>query len=213
MSNLDNHVENEVPMSDLKEFYPVAQAIAQLLYPHAEVVVHNLKTGTIEAIYNSFSKRSIGDESLIEELEDYSALPDVFPNYSKLNWDGRRMKCSTATLKNKAGTPVGLLCINLDVSKWEEFRHLLEQWSNIESFNRKPELLFKEDWREKINLYVADYLQKENTTLKVLGKEKKRDLIKELHQKGAFKVKNAATYVADVLNLSRATIYNYLKDN
>lgn len=198
-------------MNALKEYYSVAQAITLLLQPHVEVVIHSLKTGKIVAIYNSFSKRKVGDESLIEELTDYATLPDVFPIYVKKNWDGKNMKCCTATLRDKNKTPIGLLCINLDVSKWEEFRYLLDQWSTIQIYQNQPEILFKDDWREKINLYVSDYLKKEGTTLKMLNKDKKRDLIKTLHQDGAFKAKNAAAYVAEVLDLSRATVYNYLR--
>ncbi len=157
-----------------------------------------------------FQKRNVGDDSLIEELIDCNSLPDVFPVYTKINWDGRKLKSSTATLRDKNSTPVGLLYINLDVSKWKEFQHLLDQWTN-KKIQNQPEMLFKDDWREKINLYVSDYLSKEGLTLKMLSKEKNRDLIKTLHQEGAFKFKNAATYVADILNLSRATVYNYLR--
>lgn len=198
-------------MTDLQEYFPVAQAISALLYPHAEVVIHDLQTGTIAAIYNNFSKRNVGDESLIEELSDYASLPDVFPVYTKTNWDGKKLKSSTATLRDKKKTPIGLLCMNLDVSKWDEFRHLLDQWVGVQDDQDKPEVLFKDDWREKINLYVSEYLTKENLTLKALSKEMKRDLIKALHREGAFKAKNAANYMADVLELSRATIYNYLR--
>lgn len=195
-------------MSDLEQYFSVAEAINLLLYPHGEVVVHNLKTGKIAAIYNSYSKRKVGDESLIEEAADLSKLPDVFPMYSKTNWDGRKMKSVTATLRDKKKNPIGLLCINLDISRWEEFSHFLDQWVTSKT---QPEVLFKDDWREKINLYVSEFLKKEGSTLKSLGKEKKRNLVKALHKEGGFEAKNAAVYVADVLNLSRATIYNYLR--
>lgn len=198
-------------MTTLKHYFPVAQAIALLLHPHGEVVVHDLKTGKIVAIYNNFSKRIVGDESLLEELADYTKLPDVFPIYAKTNWDGKKMKSSTATLRDKNENPIGLLCINLDISRWEEFRHFLDQWLSNQNHQNQPEIIFKDDWREKINLYVSEYLKKEGLVLKMLSKEKKQDLIKALHREGAFKAKNAATYVADVLDLSRATIYNYLR--
>jgi D-arginine utilization repressor len=201
----------EVNMSNLNTYFPVAQAISLLLHPYGEVVIHDLKTGKIAAIYNNFSKRKVGDESLIEELPNYDSLPDVFPVYVKTNWDGRKMKSVTATLRDKKNNPVGLLCINLDISRWEEFSHFLNEWTNIQKLENQPEVLFKDDWREKINLYVTEYLKKERTTLKRLSKEKKQEIIKALYREGAFKAKNAATYVADVLDLSRATIYNYLR--
>lgn len=195
-------------MTNIELYFPIAESISLLLHPDGEVVVHDLKTGKIAAIYNNFSKRSVGDESLIEEL-DYRKFPDVFPVYVKINWDGRKTKSTSATIRDNKGNPIGLFCINLDISRWEEFRHFLNQWTSTNQ--DQPEILFKDDWREKINVYVSEYLKKENTVLKMLNKEKKQDLIKALHREGAFKAKNAATYVADVLDLSRATIYNYLR--
>lgn len=198
-------------MQELSVYFSVAQAINILLHPYAEVVIHDLKTGLIAAIYNNFSKRKVGDESLIEELENYAKLPDVFPVYSKVNWDGRKMKSSTATLRDKKGKPIGLLCINLDLSKWQEMHQFLEGWLKSVNNQEQPDVLFKDDWREKINTYVAEYLKKEGITLKTLGRGKKRELVGVLHREGAFKAKHAASYVADVLDLSRATIYNYLR--
>ncbi len=197
-------------MHSLTLYFPVAQAISQLLYPYGEVVIHNLVTGEIAAIYNNLSKREVGDESLIEELTDHAELPDVFPLYSKINWDGTKMKSSTAVLRDHQGNAIGLLCINLDVSKWDELHRFLGQWLGATNDHNQPEILFKDDWKEKINAYVSAYLKKEGTTLKTLSRDKKQDLVKALHQEGAFKAKHAALYVADVLDLSRATIYNYL---
>lgn len=198
-------------MATLELYFAIAQSISLLLYPHGEVVIHDLIRGKIAAIYNNFSKRQVGDESLIEELSEDGALPDVFPVYVKTNWDGRKIKSTTATLKSSQNHPIGLLCINLDISKWEEFRHFLNEWSNTQNQQNQPEILFKDDWKEKINLYVAEYLKKEGTAFKMLNKEKKQELIKTLYREGAFKAKNAAAYVANVLDLSRATIYNYLR--
>lgn len=198
-------------MNDLAIYFSVAQAINILLHPYGEIVIHDLKTRQVAAIYNNFSKRKVGDESLIEDLENYEELPDVFPVYSKMNWDGRKMKSSTATLRDKKGKPIGLLCINLDISKWDEVHHFLGEWLGSAGNQNQPEVLFKDDWKEKINAYVSEFLKREEVSLKALSKEKKRELIKALHREGAFKAKNAASYVADVLDLSRATIYNYLR--
>jgi predicted transcriptional regulator YheO len=74
-----------------------------------------------------------------------------------------------------------------------------------------PEVLFKEDYREQIHAYISAFLQKEGVTLKSLNREKTRELIRALHGDGAFKTKNAAAYIAQILQLSRATIYNYLR--
>jgi predicted transcriptional regulator YheO len=196
-------------MSILSAYNAVAEAISLLLHPYGEVVIHDLKSGTIAAIFNNLSKRKVGDESLIEETHEGKKLPDVFPVYTKTNWDGRKMRSSTATLRDKGGKPIGLLCINLDVSRWEDFRHMLDQWLGSQN---QPEVLFNDDWREKINVFVTAYLKKAKAVLKGLSKTQKQELVRALHREGAFKAKNGAAYVADVLDLSRATVYNYLRN-
>ena len=198
-------------MNELSLYFSVAQAITILLHPYGEILIHDLRTGQIAAIYNNISKRKVGDESLIQDLNEYDDLPDVFPVYSKMNWDGRKMKSSSATLRDKKGKPIGLLCINLDISKWVEVQHFVDEWIGNLGNQKQNAILFKDDWKEKINTYVSEYLKSEGTSLKGLTREKKKSLIKALHKEGAFQAKHAASYVANVLNLSRATIYNYLR--
>ncbi len=196
---------------DFSNLCAIAQGISLLLYPHAEVVVHDLKTGKIAAICNNQSKRQVGDESFIEDAAIFSSFPDIFPLYFKTNWDGRKMKSLSVTIRDQTGHPTHLLCINLDLSKWEDMHRYISGLIHPLAQEAQPELLFKDDWREKINVYVTDYLKKEGMTLKNLSKEKKKELVHSLYEKGAFQAKNAATYIADVLDISRATIYNYLR--
>lgn len=198
-------------MKNLHHYFPIAEAISLLLYPQAEVVLHNLKTGTIAAIYNPFSKRKTGDESLLDTMPNQKEFPDVFPVYLKTNWDGRKIKSVSATLRDSTGKALGLLCINLDLTQWEEMHHFLESWLK-QTTHPQPPVLFKDDWREKVNTYVTDYLKNAGTILKRLNRDDKKALVLALHREGAFQTKNAAQYVAEVLNLSRATIYNYLKE-
>ena len=154
------------------------------------------------------SKRKVGDESLLDE--EINPKKDVYDPYIKTNWDGRKMKSTTATLRNTTGKAIGLLCINLDISKWEQMHSFINDF--IKPISDKPEVLFKNDWREKINIYVSDYLKQEGLHMDSLNKEDKRKLIYSLHNEGAFESKNAANYIADVLQISRATVYNYLKE-
>lgn len=199
-------------MNELTAYNAIGQAIALLLHPHAEVVVHDLRTNKIASIFNSFSKRKAGDPSLLEELKGLSEIPDVFPPYFQMNWDGRRMKSVSAALRDQKGKTIGLLCINVDISKWEEMEKFISGWLEGISGTERPAVLFKDDWRERINTYVFEFLKKEGVALKVLSKEKKKELVAALHKEGAFAAKNAAAYIADVLEISRATIYNYLKE-
>lgn len=197
--------------NELDPYKSVGEAISILLFPHAEVVLHDVKTGCIAAIFNNFSKRIVGDESLLDEWETLSESQDVFPPYFKTNWDGRKLKSVTAVLKNQIGKPIGLLCINLDISKWEEMHHFILEL--IKPKAQMPDFLFKNDWREKINMYVSTYLKQRALRLETLDKTEKKKLLIALQKEGAFDTRNAASYIADVLQISRATVYNYLKEN
>lgn len=46
----------------------------------------------------------------------------------------------------------------------------------------------------------------------MLSREHKRVLIKALHEECAFQGKSAANYVAKLLSMGRATVFNHLKD-
>lgn len=195
----------------LGQFFSLGKALSLFLYPHGEVVIHNLKTQKIEAIFNNLSKRHEGDESLLESLEHYTKLPDVFPIYTKTNWDGKTMKSISIILRDNNRIPTGLFCINLDISKWEEMGKFLNEWIQSSNCQSQPESLFKNDWRETINVYIDNYLKKNGLIIKTMDRKAKRKLVHSLHEEGGFQTKNAATYIADILGVSRATIYNYLR--
>ena len=197
--------------NELEQYLPVARAVSILLFQHVEVVVHDLRTGCIGAIFNNLSKRSVGDESCLDQTSALSELEDVFFPYFKTNWDGRKMKSVTAVLRApKTGQAIGLLCMNLDISKWEEMHRFILDL--IKPATQMPDFLFKNDWREKINIYVSTYLKENALRLESLNREEKQKLLFALQKEGAFETKNAASYIADVLQISRATVYNYLKD-
>ena len=71
---------------------------------------------------------------------------------------------------------------------------------------------WREDWQERINHYIHNYLAEHHLTLETLTRQEKKELIDHLQQIGAFTAKNAATYIAQILNISRASVYGYLKE-
>jgi D-arginine utilization repressor len=194
----------------LEYHIPVCDALAQLLAPHAEVVLHDLAHNSIHHIANCFSKRRVGDPSLTD-IADIDFKASVIGPYAKTNWDGRRLKSVSAVIRDGRGKPIGLLCINHDV---EAFAGVLEQLTQLVA-TPKPmapvTTLFSSDWREHINVHVGNFLQHRNATLAGLGTDDVNDLIAYLDTHGMFDIRNATHYIADVLSISRATLYNRLK--
>ncbi|MBI2790876.1 MAG: PAS domain-containing protein [Gammaproteobacteria bacterium] len=195
----------------IKAFLPAAEAIQRLLNPHAEVVIHDIKQNKIVAIYHPFSKRRVGDSSLLTQEEEIAALEDCVGPYEKINWDGRKLKSVSSVIRDENNKAVGLMCINLDISKLEKYNKIISEFIDFE--RPQPAPLFKDDWQERINKYVHHYLSKHQLTLVTLRREDKKKLIEHLHRIGAFSGKNSARYIAQIIKTSRATVYNYLAEH
>ncbi|WP_438750996.1 helix-turn-helix transcriptional regulator [Pararhizobium sp. O133] len=194
----------------LTPFIPVCDAIATLFSPYVEAVLHDLETGLIFHLSNAFSKRRPGDNSFNEAGLASSLDTDVIGPYAKSNWDGRRLKAITAVLRDDSGKPIGLLCINHDI---QAFAGLFDQLKSMMDFVEtapRTSALMADDWREAVNAVIGDFLAESRTTLAGLTGSDMDGLIGMLDARGVFAIRKAVPYVAEILKLSRATIYNRL---
>lgn len=196
---------------EIQRFLTTAEAIEALLHPFAEVVLHDLHTNRVVSIFNCFSQRQVGDDSLLEEIA-FDESQDVIGPYEKLNWDGRRLKSISILIRDSSQQAVGLLCINLDVSKFDQFQHLFERFMSTKPLLPNPQEVFRDDWQERINIFVHEHLRRQHKSLENLSRLDKQELVELLYQEGAFNQKNAATYIGKVLGISRATVYKYLSE-
>ncbi|WP_374419995.1 transcriptional regulator [Chromobacterium sp.] len=195
----------------LSRYQSIADAIATLFYPYAEVVLHDLATQSVAYIANNFSKRELGDDSGLEELENTPDATVIGP-YEKLNWDGRKLRSISVVLRDEAGAALGMMCVNLDISVFEGARAALDLFLSGSKLVAQPALLFEDDWQERINRFIHGWLQQRQLSLSILSREHKRELVQALLREGAFRGKNAADYVANVLGMGRATVFKHLKE-
>ncbi|MCG8335325.1 MAG: PAS domain-containing protein [Proteobacteria bacterium] len=195
----------------IETYKSIADGIAILLHPFAEVVIHDLSSQTIVHLVNNISKREVGSPSLLDSFETNQNQKVVGP-YEKLNWDGRKLKSITISIQGEDDQVVGLMCINLDCSGLFDVFSVLQTFLKPEGMLEKPDEVFKDDWQEKINLFIHSWLKENNLNLNSLNKSNRKKIIEIINDKGGFKGKNAATYVGGILGLGRATVYKYLKE-
>jgi predicted transcriptional regulator YheO len=188
------------------------QGLVELFHPFMEVAVHDLTKGEIVAIYNNISQRNVGDASPIQELNIKTKdFPDYFDPYYKKNWDGRALKCTTITLRESTAKAIGIICFNVDVSFAQESQRLLGLFLKPKQAGENPVELYGNECEEQVSLLITQYLNDKKLTLSRITNKQKQDLVHYLYQKGLFNFKNAAPSVAEQLNVSRATVYNYIK--
>jgi D-arginine utilization repressor len=197
--------------SSLAPYRAVADAIAQLFQPYTEVVLHDLATQTVAHVSNNLSKREIGDDSALDEI-GFDEQENIMGPYEKLGWDGRKVRSITTVLRSEEGESVGVMCINFHLAPLDQARQALELLLSTAIVQPQPQALFRDDWQDRVNVFLNHWLQERRLTLSMLTREHKRELVAALYAEGAFAGKSAANYVAKLLALGRATIFNYLKE-
>ncbi|CAE6857175.1 Transcriptional regulator DauR [Paraburkholderia nemoris] len=195
----------------LDRYSRVADGVALLFFPFVEIVIHDLHNQTIAYIANNLSKREVGDESALEDFDHTVGEGPIGP-YEKVNWDGRRMRCVSTVLFDDAGTAVGVMCVNYNIAVFEDMKHVIDRVVSGAGLVKQPEELFKDDWQERINTFLHAWLQNRQLALNSLSRDHRRELVEALWEEGAFKGKSAANYVANVLGMGRATVYQHIRD-
>ena len=195
----------------LNTFIPLADAIGKLFYPNVEVVLHDLDARKIVHIVNSFSKRKAGD-SMISDTRDLNLVTsDIIGPYSKVNTDGTKLKTVSTILRDREKNPIGIMCINFKIVVFEEMYDSLKMLLNIEEENQ-PQTLFSQDWREHTHNTIKKYLNENELTLESLKTKDKKELIIYLHGEGIFSIRNVIPYLCQILEVSRAAIYKWIKE-
>lgn len=195
----------------LSRYAHLADSIAKLFFPYAEVVIHDLAEQRVRYLANNLSRREIGDASGLEDIERTIADRFVGP-YEKLNWDGRRMRCVSSVLFDDAGQALGVMCINFNIAVFEDMHSMLGMLLKGAGLVEQPAELFRDDWQERINTFMHGWLQQRQLALNGLTRDQRRELVAALFAEGAFQGKSATHYIANVLGLGRATVYKYLKE-
>ncbi|MEJ3654825.1 PAS domain-containing protein [Actinomycetes bacterium KLBMP 9759] len=194
----------------LRPHAPVCEALATLLAPHGEVVVHDLATGRIAAMWNPVSARAVGDESLLDDVAVTDDGPEVFGPYAKALPDGRACTSVSAVLTDGDGKRRGLLCVNLDRSPLDRIAALAT--SLLAPRTERPPELFDRDWRERLTLRVHEFCRDRALTREQLDRDARRELVGALDAEGLFEMRRSAELAAETMGVSRATLYALLKE-
>ncbi|MFF1905207.1 transcriptional regulator [Kitasatospora sp. NPDC058218] len=204
------------PDPRVRTWAPVCQAVALLLGPYAEVVLHDAVRDEVLAVWNPMSGRAPGDPSLLGELDELDpALPDVYGSdvfgpYEKLLPDGRRLSSVSAVLRDDAGRPWAVLCVNFDRGPLEHAATLLAGFAAPTA--SRPAPLFERDWTERMNDVIGGYVRAHGRPPERLGREDRLAVLRELDRAGVFAVRRAVPAVATALKVSRSTVYTLLAE-
>jgi len=207
---------NLLASPEFREFAErLAQGIVAVVGPHCEVVVHDLRTPEHSAIVvaGNLTGRKAGapvpDLSFISgELN--RETPDQL-NY-RIKIGDRDLQSSTIWIRDPHGMPIGAVCVNVDYSALLAARDLLNRMT--ESTRSVSDLVVSDslarDLDDLIVLSAHGFLEERGLrSFDQLSYRDKIDLIETFERRGLFRIRGSAQRVADLLNVSRASIYNY----
>lgn len=204
----------------LRSYYAVVRGLAEMFGPDCEVVLHDLADmpHSIVAIENGqVTGRRPGDaptDQMLRSLRNADETPDVRLYVSST--EGRVLKSLAVTLRDADGHPIGVLGVNFDIS---EIVHAQRTLAALAAVGRlggeavpETEELFGGDIREVLAGMINAILNDLRKTPATMTRDEKMEVVARLEERGAFLVKRSAEQVAEALDLSRFTIFSYLKE-
>ena len=212
----------------LDVYIPLIKSLAEILGHDCEVLLHDvaIPEGSVIACENAHvTGRKIGAPMTafgrqLMQSEEYSDRDGIY-NYLATTEDGRKLKCSVIFIRDKKRKLLGLICVNMDVSRVENARKLLDDFLNTSDELANP--VKKEDAEDEMHekFYrelddVWDHLLREvresfPVPLKHLSPAEIESAIDKLDRDGFFLIKGAIKVLAKELEKSRYTIYGYLR--
>ncbi|MPQ72195.1 transcriptional regulator, partial [Pseudomonas sp. MWU12-2323] len=148
----------------LNRYAHIADGIAVLFHPYVEGVIHELYDQTVLPIAHNLSRREPGADYALEEIPATARERIVGP-YEKLNWDGRKMRSVSAVLFDDLARPAGMMCINFNIAVFDEMRGALDILLQGAGMRPQPDELFRDDWQERINLFLHGWLRERGASL------------------------------------------------
>lgn len=188
----------------LKRKHPLFEALTKLLHPLLEISIHNPSSGEIIAIYHNITQRKVGEMTPMRELTENGF-------YYKRNGDHRPLKCGSIPLRDDDGNELAVVCLLIDTTLFQETFQICQSLLSLPESSRSLQVT-AESCQAKIALVIDDFLRRSNLSLARLNRDQKRQAVQLLNEAGIFSYKNSVPEVAGQLRLSRATVYNYLKE-
>lgn len=198
----------------LNQVKQIADGLSQTFAPFCEVVVHDLldPQHAILAIHNNLSGREVGDPVTELGLARISDMryPQVIANYANQFPDGRQAKSTSIGIKDASGKYVAALCMNVDLTLFHGMQSALALFGNVDAGVRVHESLDSQG-TAGIRERVYEFAARCATSPRSLKAEERRALIRELKEAGCLDVRRAAETIAQLVGVSRATVYNDAK--
>jgi predicted transcriptional regulator YheO len=204
--------------SRIKLLKGVIKGIAKVMGENTEVVLHDLEEKKIVSIENSYiTGRSAGyqtNDSVYKAIVSLCDEDGHLVGYNSQSRKGSTLRSSHFLIKDNKNCPKILICINQDVSAIRVLR------DELDALLVSKRLIAKDDddnegEKDSIQKITTQLILEEIERVKPTSldaKEVKMTILQSLQNRGVFSVKDAVPRVCELLSISQATLYVYLRE-
>ena len=192
----------------------VTQGLAEAVGKNCGLVLHDFSDPekSIVCIANgNITGRKVGDtlDALGFQLLRQPPKADLL-NYQTTTKSGKVLRSSSIFLRNEKGEIVGSICVNYDVTGVARLQEWLQE--TIGPVEPGPREEFEHSVDEVLDRLVQDAVHGTGKNIADLRRNDKIAIIAHLESKGAFLIRYSVDRIAESLNISKYTIYNYLAE-
>ena len=210
----------------LLNFAPVVKGVAKMFGTNCEVLLHdvsNLEKSIIMIENGHVTGRKVG--SPMTDLGLYFLKSDLFrdtefiANYKTESKDGKKLKSTSIFIRDDKKKIIGFLCINYALDHLTEIRKKIDDFCAVNKDvdknvfnNEEKEEIFTDNLDDLLERVFIKAREKVGKSIEKMQKDDKLEVVRHLQKKGVFLVKGNIDKIANKLNVSRYTIYNYLSE-
>ncbi len=195
----------------------LAQGIGAQFGERCEVVVHDwsqpYESTIVHIEHGHVTGRKIGDPGTNLGLEVMRGTSEGGhrQNYVTRTKDGRLLRSTSIYLKNDAGTAIGALCINFDISELLAAEKALQGLVGMQELPPVQES-FVSNVSDLLDSLIQEAEDAVGRPPALMSREERIRFIALLDRKGAFLVKKAGEKVCAYLGISKYTLYSDLEE-
>lgn len=200
----------------LASYGAVVDGLAKLIGPHCEIVLHSLedlKCSAIRIANGQHTGRHLGSpitDLALQMLHDMDGSDrSVSHAYFTRAKSGALMKAVTIAIRNREQRAIGLLCINMNLDT--PFSQIIETFLPKARQDVAAPVNFASSVEELVTQTLEYTIEEVNNDRHISNNLKNRQIVLSLYEKGIFDIKDSINQVAERLNISRHTVYLYIR--
>lgn len=205
----------------LKSYCQLVNGLAEYLGSGYEIVLHSLESfdhSVIAIVHGEHTGRSVGapiTDKALEMLSKFNENDCSYETYFSVNKNGEPMKSTTIAIRGENQRIIGLLCMNFYMNT--SFINIINEFvpdafPDVAPSSHLASENFASSVDEMIGAAVKTISKEVYADDSISSSNKNKIIIDRLYDKGIFRIKDSVSKVAELLSLSKNTVYLHLRN-